>query len=220
MLWQGKFDSNGNPTLAFHLSVNASVSGVEVTGIVDTGFTGFVLLPAPYLLSLGLTPKGTMELTLADGSICIGRLAEAYVSLDKDTGQTGIVTLERACTEILIGMDFLRRFGLALAVFTNGISLVDEGKLRALISEAAQATTETAESRFTALTGSEAALRRSLVEKDVLLREIHHRVKNNLQIVSSLLSLQASHTNDPSVIAMFEESRGRVKAIALIHERL
>ena len=80
--------------------------------------------------------------------------------------------------------------------------------------------TEAADSRLTALMESEAALRKSLVEKDVLLREIHHRVKNNLQIVTSLLSLQASHTNDPSVVAMFEESRGRVKAIALIHERL
>ena len=233
MLWQGKFDSNGSPTLAFHLSVDASVSGVEVTGIIDTGFTGFVLLPAPYLLSLGLTPKSAMELTLADDSVCIGLLAEAYVSLDKDIGRTGIVTLEQGCKEILIGMDFLRQFGLALAVFTNAISLFDEGELRAIISEAEprrlesgvaaaldEQRTEAADSRLTALMESEAALRKSLVEKEVLLREIHHRVKNNLQIVSSLLSLQSSHTNDPRVIAMFEESRGRVKAIALIHERL
>ena len=54
----------------------------------------------------------------------------------------------------------------------------------------------------------------------MLVREIHHRVKNNLQMIVSLLSLQASHTNDPRVLAAFEETEGRVRAVASIHERL
>jgi two-component sensor histidine kinase len=54
----------------------------------------------------------------------------------------------------------------------------------------------------------------------VLLREIHHRVKNNLQIVSTLLDLQSSHTTDLDALRMFQESRSRVKSMALIHERL
>ncbi|MFM7149668.1 MAG: MASE1 domain-containing protein, partial [Gemmataceae bacterium] len=65
-----------------------------------------------------------------------------------------------------------------------------------------------------------ASLERSLNEKVVMLREIHHRVKNNLQIVSTLLDLQSEHIKDPQAVEMFEESRSRVKSMALIHERL
>ena len=54
----------------------------------------------------------------------------------------------------------------------------------------------------------------------MLVREIHHRVKNNLQLIVSLLSLQASHTADRQVTGAFEETEARVRAIARIHERL
>jgi PAS domain S-box-containing protein len=63
-------------------------------------------------------------------------------------------------------------------------------------------------------------LHRSLEEKSILVREIHHRVKNNLQMLVSLLSLQASHTRDSRVIAAFEETEARVRAIAHVHEQL
>ncbi len=63
-------------------------------------------------------------------------------------------------------------------------------------------------------------LRLALVEKDILLREIHHRVKNNMQIISSLLSLQALQANDPKVLAMFEDSQNRISTMGLIHQRL
>ncbi|PCJ94112.1 MAG: histidine kinase [Flavobacteriaceae bacterium] len=60
----------------------------------------------------------------------------------------------------------------------------------------------------------------SLIEKDSLLKEIHHRVKNNLQMVSSLLSLQTKNTKSKAAIAALEEGKSRVKAMALIHQKL
>ena len=60
----------------------------------------------------------------------------------------------------------------------------------------------------------------SLKDKEVLLQEIHHRVKNNMQIISSLLSLQANHTDSDEIAEILKESRGRVKSMAMIHEKL
>lgn len=67
---------------------------------------------------------------------------------------------------------------------------------------------------------AEEALTASLKEKEVLLREIHHRVKNNLQIVSSILSLQGNYITDRKSLEMFQDCQSRIKSIALIHELL
>lgn len=67
---------------------------------------------------------------------------------------------------------------------------------------------------------AEAVLRESIAEKETLLREIHHRVKNNMQVVSSLLSLQQQRIDDPVLRGMFEECQTRVRTMALVHEKL
>ena len=67
---------------------------------------------------------------------------------------------------------------------------------------------------------AEAVLRVSLAEKTTLLQEVHHRVKNNLQIVTSLLNLQAGQVQDAAVLELLAVTRSRVGAMALLHENL
>ena len=67
---------------------------------------------------------------------------------------------------------------------------------------------------------TENRLQESLSEKETLLREIHHRVKNNLQIVSSLLDLQSQTTDDAQVLEPLMASRGRILTMSLVHEQM
>jgi len=67
---------------------------------------------------------------------------------------------------------------------------------------------------------AEEQIEKDLKEKELLLKEIHHRVKNNMQIISSLLSLQSRYIKDKDALEMIEDSRNRVRSMALVHERL
>jgi PAS domain S-box-containing protein len=63
-------------------------------------------------------------------------------------------------------------------------------------------------------------LKTSIKEKDILLQEIHHRVKNNMQIISSLLNLQITYLDDEEAVNLLKESQNRVRSMAIIHEKL
>lgn len=73
---------------------------------------------------------------------------------------------------------------------------------------------------ITPLKSAERELRASLAEKETLLKEVHHRVKNNLQVIASLINIQSEKLTDPAAREVFGDVRGRVFAIALLHERL
>jgi two-component sensor histidine kinase/PAS domain-containing protein len=98
----------------------------------------------------------------------------------------------------------------ALATFANQLAIsVENGKLY-----------NQAQLEISERIAVEKQIREMLSEKDVLLKEIHHRVKNNLQIISSLLSLQTAQMKDPQMKTILRESQNRVRSMALIHEKL
>ena len=66
----------------------------------------------------------------------------------------------------------------------------------------------------------ETELREALKEQEVLTREVHHRVKNNMQVITSMLNLQAEYTQDPILTEVFKETQNRIRSMALIHEKL
>jgi two-component sensor histidine kinase len=115
-------------------------------------------------------------------------------------------------------VDALRRLGDAMDAWRAGHAfVVDEGvlnprELRVLARTFEQATL--------AILRQEAELGEAIQQQELLTREIHHRVKNNLQIVASLLNLQASRIRQPEARAEFQSARDRVRALATLHRHL
>ena len=107
-----------------------------------------------------------------------------------------------------------------IAVLSIMAQVLSEAFNRLNDMRAVEQHTQALESEVEERQRAEEEIKRSLAEKEVLLQEIHHRVKNNLQIVSSLIDLQARHTQDAETLEMFRESRDRIRTMALVHEKL
>ncbi|NYB53015.1 MAG: PocR ligand-binding domain-containing protein [Methanobacteriaceae archaeon] len=104
-----------------------------------------------------------------------------------------------------------QNFGALTIILPKGQSLEHEQTIETLVYQASIAL-----QRYEA----EKTIKESLAEKKVLLREIHHRVKNNMQIISSLLNLQIQYVNEVETLTVLKESQGRVRSMAMIHENL
>jgi two-component sensor histidine kinase/CHASE1-domain containing sensor protein len=116
--------------------------------------------------------------------------------------------------------------GMLFVTWLEAFLLIITGRTSRVEMLVAQRTSElevsnrAVEEQRSELTRSNAELAAALTAKEILLRELHHRVKNNLQVIASLFSLQARYLPDPRYREIFEESRNRVFSIALAHEKL
>jgi PAS domain S-box-containing protein len=113
----------------------------------------------------------------------------------------------------------------ALPIWGADLHPADTPALSVFANQVASALTNTtlyenAQIEILERTQTEARLQAALDEKEILLREVHHRVKNNLQIISSLISLQSAQISDPKIEEALRESQNRVRIMALIHEKL
>ncbi|RCJ24797.1 ATPase [Nostoc minutum NIES-26] len=102
----------------------------------------------------------------------------------------------------------------------NQLDFLDQLTVQIAIAIQQSSIFQQAQNELTERQKAEINLRNALAEKEVLLKEIHHRVKNNLQIVSSLLQLQSQTLKDPEVIRVFRDSQNRIDSISLIHKNL
>jgi PAS domain S-box-containing protein len=135
-----------------------------------------------------------------------------YAELDRQV----IETAQRTGVGLPWEKEYFRKDGSRIPVLVGGglIEGLENEGIAFVIDITKQQAAQTERNR------AEEQLRASLRDKEMLLKEIHHRVKNSMQMVSSLLSLQAGSIQDPQILQPLKDSQNRVKVMALIHEKL
>ena len=184
----------------YQLAVQGEISAELVRG-VEPGSSN---QPSPtlYLLDVYLPLRGT-----ADGPVM------GVLKLSKDVTHDVALQVDQIKQSVL-GVTVGTLAGLFL-VLLGFIIVANTGVNRSRRRELALVQDQLAERKL-----AERQLMSSLEEKGVLLKEIHHRVKNNMQLISSLLSLQSGYITDEATLRAMQESHDRINAMALVHEKL
>ena len=202
---------------------------IAICSIVAAGLLSFhfflrgaeVLLETTYRAwYLGANAVG---ITLFYGAMLIGLLRDRKNQPDYFAVRTfaSIIVSIIACVGMILSIDsspalafvfyFIRFVALSLCYNAN-VTLIMLSPYRALYSQLSYRADE--------LAVANTRLKGTLAEKEILLGEVHHRVKNNLQVISSLLNLQRAYHKDEGLGEALEESQNRIRAMALVHEML
>lgn len=151
------------------------------------------------------------EISFNEGDDFIGHVEKIFSTLDYRYIRLLLQSVRKGEShQIEIWFKNKRGFGIWLEIFINPI-FDNENNICEISLVLHDITTKKE---------NEVELRNSLKEKEILLKEVHHRVKNNLQVISSILNLQSSFVSDKKILAVLEESRNRVRSMAIIHENL
>jgi PAS domain S-box-containing protein len=161
-----------------------------------------------YLLSLfGVRTAATLRL----GQTLVVRSVDAEVPPDNGAAMFNAIGVQATVVSPLFKGGYLRAL-MGVQHTTPRDWTPEEIALVEEVAERCWATIERG--------GAEKALRESLAEKVALLKEVHHRVKNNLQVISSLLRLETSRSKQPETQVVLRDMQGRIQAMALLHESL
>jgi PAS domain S-box-containing protein len=155
--------------------------------------------------------RASEKMTGRDRESLLGTLFVDYIE-NKELATTGFETVLRDGNATGNRYAILHRDGHTIPVIAGSALYRDsEGSVRGIFITLHD---------ITQILHDEQLIDAQLAEKEVLLREIHHRVKNNLQIIGSLIHLQSQSIRDPAIVEALNDTQNRVRAIALVHERL
>ncbi|MEM9554463.1 MAG: histidine kinase dimerization/phosphoacceptor domain -containing protein [Acidobacteriota bacterium] len=210
----GATDGTGTDSAADNDLVSAPPHDPEawddLDAVIET-MTGALILVDP-ARRIRRVNRAALELLGYSADELIGEDLDAVCPESEPVNTGSLIQLSTSGRVRNVERVFRHRDGRDLPVLFSGSTLHDgEGRVRAFVCVA----TDIGPAKQL-----EAQLRDSLRQKDLLLREVHHRVKNNLQVISSLLDLQSDQIDDPRHLELLRDSRHRIRSMALIHEQL
>jgi len=182
----------------FRLYVENSVDAVTV---VDKN--GYIIYESPSVKKIFGYEPGDL----------VGRSAFEFIHPDDIKRALDLFTraIRKPYSANKIELRFLRKNGEWADIHASGKNMITDPVIRGVILNV---------SDITDRVEIENRLKETIAEKDMLMKEIHHRVKNNFMTISGLLYLQSEMVNDPKVTGVFLECQNRIKSMALIHEKL